>query len=493
MTATLYLIGCVLATAQPAPAAPAARGGDWLLVTRLTRGQELVYRGIYTEEARGGHAQFNRAYRLEARAFVLETPPRGAEVALLTVLRRRDPRPGVDSGSDAAPSSVRLERALVDLQGRLIAPGVSLTVPLEGPPLLERGAFVETPTGRLGVEQTWDVAETGRPLQVWRNSGSEMVNGTLCLKLQGQQQSQDWDRPRADRTAWRRRDTVWLAARLGVAYRVERVIERRGPADAEPTQWGKLRYELDSSMQVPAPLAEDRRREIAQALAVRSALTPLLAQPTAHVRELTNLIKKIEYFVENEPPTPYRDAVLQVKRRAEAARRGETPAAGTDDTQARATPTVATVGELAPDFVAADLSGSGSARPRRWLDRPVLFVFYNPASPTAADVLRFAQRVHQSYADRVAVVGLAVGSPAQVKAQREELGVTFTILDGSGMRISYAVETTPKFVVLDGANIVRGAWLGWGRETPGEVVEEVKRWLSVAGQLPPTPVKAGSP
>jgi peroxiredoxin len=486
MAATLYLIGCVLATAQTPPTSPAPRGGEWVLAPRLTRGQELVFRGNYTEEARGGHSQFNRAYRVQTRVFVLETPPKGTNVALMTILEHREPQPGITSGA-VTPCSVRLERGHVDLQGRLSVPGTNLAIPLEGPPLLECGAFLETPSGRIGLEQTWDVAEVGRPLQVWRNAGADRINGTLCVKLIGQQQSEDWDRPRADRTAWRRRDTVWIEPHLGVAYRVERLIERRSPADSEPMQRGNLRYELDSSLLFSGSMADDRRREISQALTLSDNLLPLLAQPTQHGPQLTSLIKKIDFYVENQPPTPYRPAVLQVQRRAQAARRGETPPALPGTTAPATAPTVATVGELAPDFIAADLTVSGSARPRRWLGKPVLLVFYNPSSPTAAEVLHFALRLSHSYPERIAVVGLSVGDIPRVKSQCAELGLTFPVLDGGGLRISYGVETTPKFVLLDGANIVRGAWLGWGRETSAEVVEELKRWLTVSMPLPATP------
>jgi peroxiredoxin len=268
---------------------------------------------------------------------------------------------------------------------------------------------------------------------------------------------------------------------------VERVIERRGPADHEPTQCGKLRYELDSSLVFSGPMAEDRRREITQALTLRDQLVPLLAQPTQHGPQLVNLVKRVDYYSENQPPTPYRPAILQVQRRAESARRGESPPVLFEETAAPATPTAATVGQLAPDFIANDLTGSGSARPRRWLGKPVLLIFYNPASPTATEVLRFAQRIWRSYPEHVTVVGLAVGEIAAAKSQHQDLGLAFPVLDGGGLRISYAVETTPKFVILDSSNIVRGAWLGWGRETPAEVVDELKRWLSVSSVVPATP------
>jgi hypothetical protein len=67
------------------------------------------------------------------------------------------------------------------------------------------------------------------------------------------------------------------------------------------------------------------------------------------------------------------------------------------------------------------------------------------------------------------------------------LGFTFPVLDGGALRVSYGVETTPKFVLLDSANMVRGGWLGWGQETAAEVREELKRWLAAPVQLPPSP------
>src|SRR5207253_9863976 len=64
---------------------PADAGGP--LTARPTRGQELVYRGTFTEEARSATAPDRRAYDFEARTFVLDAGPAKAEVAFLTVLR----------------------------------------------------------------------------------------------------------------------------------------------------------------------------------------------------------------------------------------------------------------------------------------------------------------------------------------------------------------------------------------------------------------------
>ncbi|HXG13165.1 MAG TPA: redoxin domain-containing protein [Gemmataceae bacterium] len=476
MLATMCLCGCVLATAQ------SADRSEWLLVPRLSRAQELVYRGSFSEEAVGRGVQFNRSYRLETRVLVLDVPPQGADVALLTVLRLRANRPAgpgraASADEDGGICSVRLELARVDLQGRVTPadPAVSLAVPLEGLPTIECGAFVEVPRSRVGPEQPWEVSEDGRPPRTWRVVGTEMVNGTSCLKLVGLQQSDDWDRPRADRTAWRRQDTVWVAPRLGIASRVERLLERREPARAEPTQRAVWRYELESSLQYPAQLFADRRREITQARAFAEAAAPLLPAPTRFVPQLEALLSKINHHLETQPPTPYRDAVLLVKRRVEAARRGESPPAPPSEPAAVM---VAALGQPAPDFVAPDFTGRESARLRRFQGRPVLMIFYSPASPTTDELLQFAQIVHDRFHDQVAVVGLAMSDDAErVRRQHADLKLSFPILNGKGLRISYAVEATPRIMVLDDAGVVRGIYVGWGRETPEEVMAEVRRWL----------------
>ncbi len=110
-------------------------------------------------------------------------------------------------------------------------PGVRLLVPLEGAPTLDSGAFVALPGGRISVGQEWLATEEDRPPITWRAVGREMMGGNSCIKLVGEQKSDDWDRPRADRAAWHRQDTVWLVPTLGLAYRVEREIAaaRAGP------------------------------------------------------------------------------------------------------------------------------------------------------------------------------------------------------------------------------------------------------------------------
>ena len=77
----LCLITCVLVTAQ------AAEPSEWLLFPRLSRGQELVYRGSFSEEALGHAAQFSRSYQLETRFFVINSTSQAHEIAVYTAFR----------------------------------------------------------------------------------------------------------------------------------------------------------------------------------------------------------------------------------------------------------------------------------------------------------------------------------------------------------------------------------------------------------------------
>ncbi len=468
MVANLCLVTCALLAAQ------SADRSEWLLLPRLGLGQELIYQGSFTEEALGRGVQFDRSYRLENRVFVLDTPPGGVEVAFYTILKLRSPQ--TDRGKEPEPSSVRLELAKVSLQGRVSAgPGTSLAVPLDGPATVESGAFVEMPRGRLGLGQTWDVAENNRPSRLWKVLGREAVNATSCLKLEGLQQSQDWDQPRADHAAWRRRDTVWLSPRWGVAYKVERVIERREPGHQYPSERSVVRYELQSNLKYPDQLFADRRREILQARKFYEAAAPLLPKPAKIDRRTFEVMAaKIQQYVDNQPPTPYREAVLQVKRRVEAALRGESPPPPPSEEMPQAL-SVATIGRHAPDFVTNNLLTKESTHLRQWLvGRPLLLVFYRPESLTAEEVLRFANEKHSQ---GFCVLGLAVSDDgARIHKQCADLPVAFPILSGKGLRQSYAVDATPKLFVLDADGVVRGSYVGWGPETSATVSEELRMW-----------------
>jgi hypothetical protein len=471
MIATLSLISCVLATAQPADRS------EWLLLPQLGRAQEFVYRGTYEEKAAGSDLEFERKYSLRGIAFVLDAAPRGADTAFLTVLRPRNAAGG--RITEAPPSSARLEIVRVNPQGRVTADRAGrLAVPFEGPPTIEIGAFVEVPRQAVGRGQTWSVEEDGRPARKWTVAGTESVNGTTCVKLVGVQQSDDWDRPRADRIAWRREDTVWVAPRLGVAFKVERVIQRREPAHKQPFYKSVLSYELETRSEYPRQIYDDVRREVLQTREFVEAAAPLLAAPGRNTERIDALLGRIKYHTDHHAVAMsiYREPLRHLQHRLEAAKRGEAaPAVGPLDRTGAAA--VAALGKAAPEFLTTDYTSDDSGRLRRFRGKPLLMIFYEPGSPLSENALRMGQEIVTHSKGSVAVVGLALSADRQaILRQRRDLKLTMPLFDGRGLRQSYSVKATPRLVVIDADGFLRGAWDGWGEEAREGVVAELRRW-----------------
>jgi peroxiredoxin len=468
MKTTLLLFASAVALGQP------TSRSEWQIAPQLAPGLELVYDGTYTEESLVPNVHFQRQYRLETLVFVLDAGPRHWDVAFMTALSERGPRlePGV---KDMKLISVRLELIQADAQGRLRdLTGATPLLSLNGPPTLETGCFVEAPTVRLTKNASWEVNEDARPPRSWQVAGVEAVNGVTCVKLTGQQQSADWDRPRADQTAWRRRDVVWIAPLRGVAEKVERVIERREPARRDPTYRATAHYQLKSPLRYPGPLFEDRKQEILKARKFQDDAVALLRQPAQYRAQLDALTKKISLHLENQAPTPYRKAVFHLVSRLENAKNGADVAV-----EENLRPVAAVgLGQRVPDFVVNEFTGKQSARLSRLLGRPVLVLFYNPVAETGKEVLQFAQSLVQQHGDRVAIMAMAVSNDAAfVRKQQSDLQLPFAILDGRGMHLTFGVEATPRLVLLDGEGVVRSAHTGWGLHIPREIQEELQRWL----------------
>jgi hypothetical protein len=320
MGVPLLLVGFLFPVSQPSERA------GWVVTPRLRRGHELVYRGIYRELMPAKRMSDQRSYLMEVRVFVLDTSARGLDVAFFTVLRPNVPDTPADQEAEAV--SVRLERALLDRQGQLHSQaGVCLAAPVDTPPFVECGAFVDAPAKSLAPKETWRAVEPGRPPINWRVVGLEMLAGFPCLHLEAVQMTPTWGRLGNAAVDWQRRETVWLSTDLGVARRVERVIERRVLAYREP-ECKVISYERQSVTEYPGQLFEDRRREILEAGAFRAALAPCLSDPGRYAPEVYDgLLARIAQHLERRPSTPYRGAILQVKHQVEAARRGETPPA----------------------------------------------------------------------------------------------------------------------------------------------------------------------
>jgi hypothetical protein len=136
------------------------------------------------------------------------------------------------------------------------------------------------------------------------------------------------------------------------------------------------------------------------------------------------------------------------------------------------------VGLRVPDFVVTELTGSRSARMYRPPSRPTLVFFYNPATDTGRNVLRFARIVHEQMQAHIGFLALATTrDPELVRQQHKEMDLPFPIMDGQGMLLTFGVEATPRFVVLDGDGIVRAAYTGWGAHVSRDIVAQLHELL----------------
>jgi peroxiredoxin len=472
MFSTLCLVSCALSLGQPRDYNGVA------LAPRLFPGLELVYSGTHKEQVLIPGVEFQKTYALENTVFVVDEAKDHWDVAFQTALSLRLQNGTVHRDrAGAKPSSVRLEMTRISKRGRLQTPGGGpLHIPLDGPATVETGAIVEFPVFLLGSNRVWEASEPGRTPRTWRVAGNEFCNGTTCVKIIGQQQSDDWDQPRGDSTAWRRRDTLWIAPQLGVAFRVERIIERREPNRRDPTHRLEVHYDLDRRLQYPGKLFDDRRHEIAKALQFRSEEFKLLEQASLDRPRADSLLKRINYHLENFAPTPYRKAIVHLKDQLERAGQGNIALQPT--VQETATPVAQMrLGQRVPDFVVSDIvNKDASVRLNSLLGHPVLIAFYNPATETGRQVLEFAKMLKER-GPSVSILALAVTNDLDLaRRQHAEFKLPFTVLDGHGLHTTLGVEATPRLILLDSDGIARGAYSGWGLQIPGEIQRELQRW-----------------
>jgi hypothetical protein len=473
MKSTLLLLTLACAFGQ-------TDGGEWLLAPKLTTGFELVYAGDCVEETLDAGSLTRKVYRFENHLFVLSVDPQSYDVAVMTTLSTPEPV----GETRFRPVSVKIDLARINAHGRLKAAGNAgaAMTPL---PFLEFGSFIEAPATRVGKNSSWEVADEGRPPRSWVVLGSEMCDGQPCAKLQGQQQSGDWDQPRADRKAWRQRDIVWMSAPLGVAVKVVRTLEFRDPARREPSQRIVTQYKLESPLRYPGKFFDDRKFEILQAKRFTDDAGLMLKQAAQYSAQLDSLQRKISYHIENSPPTPYRKAVVHLAQRIDSARKGELLLADYT-TEEPVTPFgPLRIGQKAPDTLVSDLVSRKNVRLSRLLGRPTLIVYYNPQTKLGSEILTFAKGVAEKLEGKVSIMAMAVTTDADIALkQYSAMQLPFPVFDGSALRLAFAVEATPRFIVLDADGTLRASTTGWASHIGDELLEEIGRAINRPAPTP---------
>jgi hypothetical protein len=474
----------------------AAPEGPTLPGPAFAAGDEIVYAGEVLEVSERFDLPYRRKSALEVRLFVLSVGRDWSDIAVMTKLRPlEDPEiaaavkavTGNASKGKDTPPAVRLDLVRVDPRGRvrLLTPPAgpppiplgakSATAPfppapLDIPPASEAGMFVPLPEALPAAGTTWEVAtESGRPPSVWEVKPAAVWNGAQVLEAAAVQQSAEWTKPVAGRTAWRQVDRVWVSPVDGLARVVHREVERK---DAS-TPVGRLavRYEMKPPTAHRGESYLRVRREIEYAWSFAAAADPLVPRAaTLGPRPFEAIIAKIEKYKTDHPPTAYREAIEAVLRRCEAAARGEVSAVPAAVVAAPA------VGQPAPDFLAKDVDGPDMFRLSD-ARGPVVLIFYKPGSETSAGTLAVAEALHRKYVGKATVVPLAVYADAAVaRAQRSVLKLTVPVRDGESLRQTYAVMTFPRFLLIAGG-VLRWQFEGYGGETGYLVKTELEGLL----------------
>jgi len=123
-----------------------------------------------------------------------------------------------------------------------------------------------------------------------------------------------------------------------------------------------------------------------------------------------------------------------------------------------------------------DLVTRQSVRLNRLLGRPTLVVYYNPHTQTGAQVLEFAKDVSQKLGDRVSIVAMAVTTDPEFAAkQYAELRLPFHVHDGAALRLTFGVDATPRFVILDAEGYLQFSATGWAAHVGEELLETLGR------------------
>ena len=90
-----------------------------------------------------------------------------------------------------------------------------------------------------------------------------------------------------------------------------------------------------------------------------------------------------------------------------------------------------------------------------------------------------ADALHHRFAGRARVLALALHeSPAAADRERLRLGLAVPVADGAAVRATYAVDTFPRFYVVDAAGTLGWQFDGFGPEVGFLAREQVERALA---------------
>ncbi|MGL6072992.1 MAG: peroxiredoxin family protein [Fimbriiglobus sp.] len=453
---------------------------------RLMVGDELVYVGTVTEASEKFDERFQKVHDLEVRVLVLEAGRGHLDCAVMTKQQPRlDPRiiqsttslAGTDSKPTESTALVTLELVRIEANGQvklidvsaegLRADSKTLPMPpdpIDTPPTVETGFVIPLPSKPAVVGGAWDTAEVDRPPIRWSCIGEAIWNGARAMETKAVQESEGWNSPYEHRHGWRRTERLLISPIDGTATTVERRIERR--QGKKILGWMEVKYELQGASRVTGDQFGQARREAEMSWILAQELQNLV-EKKATARDFESRLVKLKQFQTAFGASPFRPALVSTQRRYEAAMRGELPVV-----KPRGSYQERAIGTLAPDFVAPHVAEVKDVRLGALQGKPVVLGFYRPESKTSEGTLMVLEALQNKYGSEVHVLGMSIleETPTAQK-QRERLQLTTTILDGRAQRLTYGVETYPKFFLLDSGGRIQWRFDGYGPET-GYLLQE---------------------
>jgi hypothetical protein len=480
LPALTVLLGLALAGGMGAP--PDSR-------IKLQRGDEFSYTGTATEVVDRPGTRLRRSHELTVRVFVLERQDAWADAAVLTLVRRVDDAPVAGVLSDVTglkreektPPAARLDLVRIHDDGTVHA-----IAPL-GPAPLRFSA--DTPAQRLPTPplDTFAPSEFGMFAprskaddDSWTLVGHDFILSERCQHQRQVQHARDWEFPRGGQTSWHRADDVWLSAN-GMARRVKRTIRQRDGIATEPAVRIDVALDLKDQGRAFGRLYDRQRADIEVAYLAMAELGPLMKDAARVGSEpfKQRLTRIDDHLAATDPGTPFREAVLAVKRQLEAAKRGE--AVAVPMISELVLPRTAALGRAAPEIQVGDFKLSAVQ------GRPVVLVFFMPGQDTTEDSLRIADALQKKFGAKITVASMSVFAPAAAGIRdRDRLKLAVPVYDGSSAEAAYGIETFPRFFVLDSAGTLRWTFAGVGNETGRLARGQVESLL-----VPP--VATGSP
>jgi hypothetical protein len=452
---------------------------------RLEKGLEVRWAGTFAEATFRPGVRAVRNYDVDTRVFVVDTGDFGADAILFT---RVFLKPDLKTAEPPA-GIVRLELVRIDPQGKVkILPSPAdpdnpdpkarlwPAAQLQGLPSLEAGFFFEFPDKPLKSGLAWGREDTGRPIINWKAADADSFHGQLAIKVVAEQKTAGYYGERIRQPEWRKQDTLTVIAAHGFASRLERVIEKRDPEAEELAFRSVLKLEQTGRVMYAGRMYEERRDDGLHAAAFTAMLDRGLATGGHEgSKPFEALVRRTQAYLSDHGSndTPYQEAILAVRKRADSAAKGNLPPAPPPEDPV---PTVdpLTVGKPVPDLTAPGVSTAAPIKLSDLKGKPVLLAYFQSSAPSGAPVLKLTDELHRR--KLATVLPLVIGDPRSAKTLIADVKAAVPVYDGTGVYKVHGLEATPVFVVIDADGVVRHVARGWGGETAATVTRELERW-----------------